>query len=74
MIQEYNLFDDLLNPNFLIDENKHFHYTWDKQTYQKIKIGITKHFDSDIVIRILPDEYRQIQKQIGSKILKLIKD
>ena len=74
MIDEYYQFDDLLNPRIIIDENKHFHYIWDKDKLTKIKIGITRHFDTDYVIRILPHEYKDIQKDIGKKVLKIIKN
>jgi tRNA uridine 5-carbamoylmethylation protein Kti12 len=72
MIQEYKLFDDLLNPRFLIDNEKHYHYKWDEKSKQKIKVGATKHFDCDVVIRILPNEYKEIQETIGSKVLNII--
>jgi len=39
----------------------------------KIIVGTAKHFDSDYIIRIFPDEYREVQKHIGQKILQLIK-
>ncbi len=72
MIKEYHLYDDLLNPNILIDENKHAHYVWDTDKNKKNVIGVAKHFDSDFIIRILPDEYRYVQLVIGNKILNLI--
>ncbi len=73
MIQEYKIYDDLLNPNILIDETKHLHYVWDEEYNKKISIGLAKHFDSDMVIRILPDEYRAVQERIGEMILTIIK-
>jgi len=73
MMQEYEIYDDLLNPNILIDETKHLHYVWDEENNKKVSIGLAKHFDSDMVIRILPDEYRAIQKNIGKTILTIIK-
>jgi len=72
MIQEYNIYDDLLNPRILIDKDKHLQYEWDTNTNTKIITGIAKYFDSDYIIRILPNEYKNIQQTIGSKILKLI--
>ena len=72
MINEYYQYDDLLNPRIVIDETKHIHYKWNKETKQKEIDGLAKHFDCDKVIRILPNEYREIQKTIGAKILNLI--
>lgn len=72
MIKEYFLYDDLLNKNICIDENKHLHYTWHHKYNKKIATDIEKHFDSDYIIRILPNEYQQAQRFIGKQILKLI--
>lgn len=73
MIREYHIYDDLLNPSIVISEHKHAHYAWSKEKNEKIIIGTAKHFDSDFIIRILPDEYRDIQLSIGNKILNLIR-
>jgi len=73
MIKEYHIYDDLLNPKILIDKDKHVQYKWDIDKNMKTIVGTAKHFDSDFIIRIFPDEYKQIQKQIGNKILQLIK-
>jgi len=73
MIHEYEVYDDLLNPNILIDETKHLHYVWDEENNKKVSIGLAKHFDSDMVIRILPDEYRAVQENIGKTISTIIK-
>jgi len=74
MIKEYYIYDDLLNPNIVISEHKHAHYIWNSEKNTKIIIGTAKHFDSDFIIRILPDEYRNIQLSIGNKILKLMEE
>jgi tRNA uridine 5-carbamoylmethylation protein Kti12 len=73
MIKEYYIYDDLLNPKILIDEDKHIQYKWDVEKNMKTIVGTAKHFDSDYIIRIFPDEYREVQKYIGKKILQLIK-
>jgi len=73
MIKEYYIYDDLLNQKILIDENKHVQYKWDVDKNMKTIVGTAKHFDSDFIIRIFPDEYREVQKHIGSRIIKLIK-
>lgn len=74
MIEEYYLFDDLLNPYIFIDASKHMHYSWDEIKNKKIEVGIAKHFDCDHIIRILPDEYRDAQLHIGAKIIGIIRD
>lgn len=73
MMQEYEVYDDLLNPNILIDEGKHLHYIWDEENNKKVSIGLAKHFDNDMVIRVLPKEYSVIQGKIGEMILTIIK-
>ncbi|MGJ0303576.1 ATP-binding protein [Aliarcobacter cryaerophilus] len=73
MIEEYYIYDDLLNPRILIDKEKHVQYKWDIEKHKKIVIGMASHFDSDFIIRILPNEYKKAQENIGSKILQLIK-
>ena len=73
MIEEYYTFDDLLNPKTVIDEEKHMHYEWSDEELKKVPVGIAKHFDLDFLIRILPHEYKEYQKKIGKKVLKIIK-
>lgn len=73
MMQEYEVYDDLLNPNILIDESKHLHYVWDEENNKKVSVGLAKHFDNDMVIRILPNEYIAVQERIGKTILTIIK-
>jgi broad-specificity NMP kinase len=74
MIREYYIFDDLLNPNIVINPGKHIHYIWDNDKKETVNIGIAKHFDSDFIIRIMPSEYKEYQKSIGGKVLELIKN
>ncbi len=73
MIEEYHQFDDLLNPRIIIDPQKHIHYKWSDDMLTKLNVGIAKYFDTDYIIRILPNEYKDIQKNIGNKIQNLIK-
>lgn len=72
MINEYFIYDDLLNKNIIINKQKHMHYKWNNELNKKIIIDTEKHFDSDYVIRILPDEYKTIQSSIGNSIFELI--
>ena len=74
MILEYDLYDDLLNQKIIIDESKHFHYTWDNIKNKEVIIDLAKHFDSDAIIRILPNEYKEYQKRIGEIVLEFIKN
>lgn len=74
MIKEYEIYDDLLDKNSKINEEKHLNYKWDNKNNIKIQDGISKHFDSDYVIEIYPDEYIGKQEIIGDEILNLIKN
>ena len=73
MIDEYFIYDDLLNPRIVIDEKKYLHYRWNSEKNQKECVGLATHFDCDLVVRVLPDEYKKIQQTIGKKFLNLIK-
>lgn len=72
MIAEYHHFDDLLNPRIVIDPKRHLHFRWDEEKKEKVCVGVAKHFDADMVIRILPNEYKEIQETIGKTILGLL--
>jgi nucleoside-triphosphatase THEP1 len=73
MIDEYFIYDDLLNPRIVIDEKKHIHYRWNSEKKKKEPIGLAKHFDCDLVVRVLPDEYQEAKENIGKKFLDLIR-
>jgi len=73
MIDEYYIYDDLLNPRTMIDKDKHIQYTWDIQTLSKKEIGLAKHFDCDVVFRVMPWEYHHLKDSIGLKFLEIIK-
>ena len=73
MIDEYYIYDDLLNPRTMIDKEKHIQYTWDIQTLSKKEIGLAKHFDCDVVFRVMPWEYHHLKDSIGLKFLEIIK-
>jgi len=74
MTHRYYLFDDLLNPNIVIDPKKHINYTWDKEKKERVNINVSKHFDSDFIIRITPDKFRENQVTIGEKVLKILEN
>ncbi len=72
MIEEYNLYDALLDTRSSIDPDKHLNYVWDQENNTKVASGKAKHFLSDHIIRILPNEYHSIQKQIGTILIDII--
>ncbi len=74
MIDEYYIYDDLLNPKTIIDKDKHIHYVWDQETLSKKEVGSAKHFDCDVVFRVMPWEYHHLKDSIGAKFLKIIKE
>ena len=74
MIDEYYIYDDLLNPKTIIDKDKHIHYVWDQETLSKKEVGLAKHFDCDVVFRVMPWEYHHLKDSIGAKFLKIIKE
>ena len=74
MIHRYYLFDDLLNPNIVIDPKKHINYTWNKEKKERLDIRVSKHFDSDFIIRIIPNEFKESQVTIGEKFLKILEN
>lgn len=73
MMHRYYLFDDLLNLNIVIDPKKHINYSWDKEKKERRNIRVSKHFDSDFIIRIIPDEFKEAQLTIGKKVLNILK-
>jgi tRNA uridine 5-carbamoylmethylation protein Kti12 len=72
MICRYYIFDDLLNPHIVIDPKKHINYTWDREKEEKKNIRVSKHFDSDLVLRIMPDNFEESRLTIGKKVLMII--
>ncbi len=73
MMKEYYIYDSLLDKNSPIDIEKHMHYKWNNETKKKETEGTPSlHFDSDIVIKIDPNEYKERLNSIGSDILTLI--
>lgn len=74
MIRRYYTFDDLLNPKIMLNPNKHINYRWDREKEERVDIRVSKHFDSDMVLRILPSEFKEKQLTIGQEVLKIIGD
>ena len=77
MIRRYYIFDDLLNPNIVVNLNKHINYTWDKEREERVErvdIQISKHFDSDFVIRVTPDDFKEYHVVMEEQILKILEN
>lgn len=73
MIVRYYNFDDLLNKKIVKNPVKHIQYTWDPIKKEKQNIRIADYFDSDFIIRIMPDEFKERHFTIGKEIITLLK-
>lgn len=71
-IEDFICYDPLLNKESEVDPRRQFHFTWDNKEYCPVMAGPAKHFDSDYVITIFPNEYHSLKETIGEKILGLI--
>ena len=74
MIRRYYTFDDLLNPKIMVNPNNHVNYRWDREKEERVDIRVSKHFDSDMVLRIVSSEFKEKQLTIGQEVLKIIGD
>ena len=74
MIRDYFIFDDLLNPKIMVNPNNHVNYRWDREKEERVDIRVSKHFDSDMVLRIVSSEFKEKQLTIGQEVLKIIGD
>ena len=74
MIRRYYTFDDLLNPKIMVNPNNHVNYRWDREKKKRVDIRVSKHFDSDMVLRIVSSEFKEKQLSIGQEVLKIIGD
>jgi len=73
MIDEYFLFDNLLDKNSKIDPTKQLDYKWNDVKIRKEPTGLpSKYFDIDYVIRILPNEYQEAKLNIGEWLMEII--
>ena len=74
MINEYYLYNELLNRDVKRDPLRHKEYVWNPKRCKKVLTGnISEYFDSDEVINILPTQYHNVKNTIGEKILQIIK-
>ena len=73
MIDEYFLFDNLLDKNSKIDPTRQLDYEWNDAKIRKEPTGLSsKYFDIDYVIRILPNEYQDAKLNIGKWLMEII--
>lgn len=69
-IEEFNLYNALLERDFVPDPAVHVNYEWDAQAMQLKKSDAPiNHFDYDDLLVIRPDEYRVIKERIGDMML-----
>jgi hypothetical protein len=67
----YN-YNSLLDDNNMVDPSRHFDFIWDDELLCPVTSGITKGFEFDNVITIMPEEYHSKKNTIGIELQKLI--
>ena len=72
LIREFHEYNSLLDHTTVIDADKHTHYYWDDAKCMAVASGAARHFDSDSVVTIHPEEYHQAKLDIGEKFLTII--
>ena len=72
LIREFHEYNSLLDQTTVIDADKHSHYYWDDAKRMAVASGAARHFDSDSVVTIRPEEYHQAKLDIGEKFLTMI--
>ena len=73
LIDDFNIYNDILDKDHPIIAEKHFTYIWDNINCERKRTNMqARRFDSDLVIIIKPDEYQQVQHTIGQTMLKFI--
>lgn len=72
-IDDFNTYDDLLDRSAGINPHRHFNYAWDERNCVQVRLpGTPKHFDSDAVITIKPEDYHNMKNTVGSQLLQVI--
>ena len=62
-IEEYNIYNSLLDKSFSINHDIHIDYFWDSKNNIRVASGRpSEHFDSDTIINILPHDYHELKK------------
>ncbi len=75
MIDEYHIYDNLLYRENRVDSLIQLEYRWNEKKSAKESTGkASEYFDTDYVVRILPNEYHEIKYTIGEKIMELINE
>ena len=75
MIDEYYIYDNLLYKGNSVNSLTQLEYRWNEKKLVKESTGkASEHFDTDYVVRILPNEYHEIKYTIGEKIMELVNE
>jgi ABC-type oligopeptide transport system ATPase subunit len=75
LIDDFDTYNELLDKNNPIIPEKHFTYVWNDEKYERERTELPiRHFDTDIVVTIKPDEYRQMQQTVGQTVLSFIRE
>jgi hypothetical protein len=72
-IDDFNIYNELLNRDNPIAPARHFTYVWDSVKCERLRANLPiRHFDVDHIITIKPDEYKQTLQDIGRMVLDYI--
>ena len=72
-IHNFNDYNDLLDPNTPRDIRRHHKFVWNDIDKKTMDTGeLAPYFDSDAVITIRPDKYRDMKKKLADIVLGII--
>lgn len=71
-IEEWRIYNDLLDKNAPINTIRHRHYVWDRENNCRKDVGVAEHFDSDFLISLPSWWDKEIIKNRLSEIIKSI--
>lgn len=72
-IQNFNDYNDLLDPNTPRDIRRHHKFVWNDIDKKAMDTGeLAPYFDTDAVITIHPDKYRHMKKKLADIVLGII--
>jgi len=72
-IDEYIIYNPLLDKSFPINQNVHKNYFWDSISNTRLPSNKpSPHFDADEIIEIMPHQYHDMKNNIGKIIHALI--
>ena len=73
LIEDFHIYNALLDKSSHIDDNLHFAYRWDSEHCLRVRTDRpTKHFDSDYVITVSPEEYHGAEREISASIIERV--